>query len=131
MSKTVNQPRYEYMPLDIELTPAAVSEWTKGRRDSLRSDGFALFRTIYWYLDEYSCVLIPRNRQWFQAALPKIREVWDTIVKERAGGYAHRAAKKRVLKNTIVTADTSGNSYSIENLNFNKSVCLVKLGREP
>jgi putative phage-type endonuclease len=126
-SKSANEPHYEYMPLDIELSPDAVSEWTKGRRDSLRVGGFALFCTIYWYLDEYSCVMIPRNRPWFEAGLPKIREVWETIVKERTGGYEHRAAKKRALKNTIVTANTSGNSYSIENLAFNKSVCLVKL----
>jgi len=126
-SSTVNQPRYVYMPFDIEMNAAAIQQWIQATREECKPRGLVLFHTIYWYLDEYSCVLIPRNRPWFEAALPKIQAVWNTILKERAEGYEHRAAKKRAPKNTIVTADASGNSYSIENLNINKSVCLVKL----
>jgi len=124
-SSTVNQPHYKYMP--FHLTWPEQQDWIRETRESCKVEGFVLLRTLYWYLDELSCVLIPRNRVWFNAALPKIKSVWDTIVKERAEGYEHRATKKRVLKNTIVTVDTSSNSYTIDNLNFTKSVCLVKL----
>ena len=124
-SSTVNQPHYKYVPLHLSRTEQNV--WIQETRDSCKVNGLVLFRTLYWYLDEYSCVLVPRNRFWFEAALPKIKSVWDTIVKERTDGYEHRAPKKKALKNTIVTADTSGNTYQIENLNFNKSICLVKL----
>jgi len=124
-SSTVNQPRYKYMPLHLDETEQ--HEWIRETRDLCKTSGLVLFHTLYWYLDEYSCVLIPRNRSWFKAALPKIQSVWDTIVKERVEGYEHRAPKKKALKNTIVTSDTSGNTYQIENLNFNKSICLVKL----
>ena len=124
-SSTVNQPHYKYMPLHLSLIEQ--KDWIQSMRESCKEDGLVLFRTLYWYLDEYSCVLIPRNRFWFNAALPKIQSIWQTIVKERAEGYEHRAPKKKVLKNTIVTADSSGNTYQIENLNFNKSICLVKL----
>jgi putative phage-type endonuclease len=126
-SSTVNQPRYQYMPLNIEKSRSAIQEWIQNMRNECKPKGLVLFHTLYWYLDEYSCVLIPRNRAWFEAALPKIKAVWNTIIKERVEGYEHRAAKKRVLKNTIVTSDMSGNTYQIENLNLNKSVCLVKL----
>ena len=124
-SSTVNQPHYKYVPLHLDRTEQ--SDWIQKTRDSCKVDGLVLFRTLYWYLDEYSCVLVPRNRFWFEMALPKIKTVWDTIVKERTDGYEHRAPKKKALKNTIVTADMSGNTYQIENLNFNKSICLVKL----
>jgi putative phage-type endonuclease len=126
-SSTVNQPHYIYMPLSIEKNPTAINDWIQQTREDSKRNGLVLFHSLYWYLDEYSCVLIPRNRLWFEAALPKIKTVWDTIVKERVDGYDHRATKKKILKNTIVTADTSMDTYQIENLNFNKSVCLVKL----
>jgi len=126
-SSTVNQPHYKYMPLSTEKTVDGINAWIQETRESCKGEGLVLFHTLYWYLDEYSCVLVPRNRLWFETALPKIRGVWNTIMKERAEGYEHRAAKKRVLKNTIVTADTNGNTYQIENLNMNKSVCLIKL----
>ena len=62
-------------------------------------------KNIYWSLEEYSCVLVPRNRNWFQDALPDLRKVWETILYEREHGYIHRKAKKRVKvqkKNNIV-----------------------------
>ena len=48
---------------------------------------------IYWRLEDYSCVLVPRNRKWFNAIYPELKEIWDTIVKERISGYSHRKPK--------------------------------------
>ena len=45
---------------------------------------------IYWYLEDISIVLVTRNRKWYNKALPKLIETWDTIVKERKEGYEHR-----------------------------------------
>jgi putative phage-type endonuclease len=121
-SPTINYPHYKYMPLDTEI-----DDWVDKTRQEANLSGLKLFNILYWYLDEYSCVLIPRNRQWFTAALPKISDVWETIVKERKEGYEHRSTKKKILTNTIVTADTSGNTYNINNLNLTRSICLIKL----
>ena len=129
-----NQPNYVYMPLSIEKTEDAIQEWISIVREGIKND-FTLYSTIYWYLDEYSCVLIPRNRQWFSAALPKIREIWDTILKERVDGYEHRAAKKQtpkqkpVLTNNLVTVENNleSNTQIIHNMPTKKPVCLVKL----
>jgi hypothetical protein len=126
-SSTVNQPRYLYMPLDVGNERSDIDAWIKKVREESKREGLVLFNVLYWYLDEYSCVLIPRNHAWFQSALPKIDEVWQTIVKEREEGYEHRATKKKLLKNVIVTSDPDSNTYHIENLNTNRSVCLVKL----
>ena len=129
-----NQPKYVYMPLTIEKTKDAIQEWISTVRESMKND-FTLYSTIYWYLDEYSCVLIPRNRQWFAAALPKIREIWDTILKERVDGYEHRIAKKQTPKqkiavmNNLVTVENNleSNTQIIHNMPTKKPVCLVKL----
>lgn len=58
----------------------------------------ALYKTTYWYLDEFSCVYVPRNRKWFGSILPQLETTWNTIVAERETGYEHRASKKRATK---------------------------------
>jgi len=37
----------------------------------------------YWYLDEWSCVLVPRNRGWFNSIFPTLLNAWDCIIEER------------------------------------------------
>jgi hypothetical protein len=61
-----------------------------------------LFKTHYWYLDEICMTTVLRNDAWFRAALPQIRELWETVLRERETGYEHRAPKKRVPTETIV-----------------------------
>uniref|UniRef100_A0A6C0HU78 YqaJ viral recombinase domain-containing protein n=1 Tax=viral metagenome TaxID=1070528 RepID=A0A6C0HU78_9ZZZZ len=129
-SESVNIPKYKYMPLSVELNEEEIYNWISQTRESVREEGLVLFNTLYWYLEEYSCVLIPRNKPWFEAVFPMIRETWDIILKERVEGFEHRSPKKKEKKivNTIVTSDVSGNSYTIENLNMDRTFCLVKLG---
>jgi putative phage-type endonuclease len=117
-------PIYKYMPLDIELEKELIDEWIIETREQCRDEGMLLFTTIYWYLQEYSCVLIQRNRQWFSSAVPKIEEIWRIIEKERVEGYEHRAVKKKI--SVSMNTDTS-NSYMIKNMPLQNSICLVKL----
>lgn len=56
---------------------------------------------IYWYLDQASCVLIERNRLWFQSVVHEFEELWNTIEKERIEGYDHRKPVKREKKQKI------------------------------
>jgi hypothetical protein len=82
-------------------------------------------------LDEISCVLIQRNRDWFQSVLPKIRGTWETILKERVDGYEHRAAtrRKRAGSDTAITVIKSDelSSQQIRNMPLTNSICLIKL----
>jgi len=128
-SITVNIPKYKYMPLSIECKETEINNWIATTKEESKKEGLVLFSTLYWYLEEYSCVLIPRNKPWFHSVFPIIRETWDIILKERIEGFEHRSPKKKEKKiaNTIVTSDISCNSYTIENLNMNHSICLVKL----
>ena len=66
--------------------------------DQPKSTNQVLYKTTYWYLDELSCVYVPRNRKWFQSVLPQLETTWNTIVAERQSGYEHRASKKRAQK---------------------------------
>lgn len=120
-------PNYIYMPFSVDLTKESVDAWIEETRTKMRRS-WSLYSTLYWYLDEYSCVLVERNRQWFQAARGPIEETWATILKERASGYEHRAAKKKVVKLEVVSGVNGDESRVIRNLPLVGGVCLVKLG---
>ena len=126
LTGAIDTPHYEYMPLDIPITKDAVDTWIAETRLRLRRE-WSLYQTIYWYLDDYSCVTVPRNREWFAAALPKIQETWDIIERERVEGYEHRAAKKRILKTEVIHGTDASGSQFIKNMPLTNSVCLVKL----
>jgi len=117
-------PIYKYMPLEVSLDKETIDGFVVAMREECRQEGLVLFNTLYWYLQEYSCVLIERNRQWFARAAPKIEEIWRIIEKERVEGYEHRSVKKKV----VVSLNTDlSNSYIINNMPPQNSICLVKL----
>jgi len=118
-------PHYKYMPVEGIVDQETIDDWILTQRNESKNEGLVLFNTIYWYLEEYSCVLIERNREWFQAAVPKIEELWSIIEKERVEGYEHRSSKKKISV-TMNTSDLS-NSYVIKNMPLQNSICLVKL----
>jgi putative phage-type endonuclease len=121
---TSNVPKYVYMPLDTPIEKDVIDEWIKNQKEILK-ETHALFTVIYWYLDEYSCILVKRNRKWFEAAVPKIQEAWNTIEKERVTGYEHRATKKK--RNEVVVETNADNNKVIKNLQVNNGICLIKL----
>lgn len=84
---------YEYAP--IGATPYEFDKWEVEIFAKHERLGSIWVRTIYWYLDEYSCVLVRRNRLWFEEAVKVLARVWDMIEEERETGYEHRAPVKR------------------------------------
>ena len=98
-NNTVAEDKYEYMPPTIQPTVenrVQVNSWIQRKKRELFSQGYHLYGQQYWYLDEFSCLLVRRNRQWFEAAISKIESIWNTIQEEKVGGYSHRAPQKKV-----------------------------------
>jgi hypothetical protein len=128
---SLNTPVYKYMPIDVSCDKETIDLWiqtTKAERPDL-----VLFAVNYWYLDEISCVLIQRNKEWFSAALPIIRETWNTIERERVNGYEHRGSKKRVIKSDLIVKVEKSEectSQTIKNMPLTNSICLIKLEHE-
>jgi putative phage-type endonuclease len=123
-----NAPVYIYLEIDAPLTKEAINEWRQQQKELQKMNGLVLFDTQYWYLEEFSCVYIPRNKKWFEEAIPKIEKIWNIILKERLYGYEHRAPKKRLIKNQIdISINSDLNSYSVKNMPIMNTVCLIKL----
>jgi hypothetical protein len=96
---------YEYAP--IGATPYEYDRWEAEIFTKHERLGSIWVRTIYWYLDQYSCVLVRRNRLWFEEAVPILQQVWETIENERESGYEHRAPKRKTTTSASASTETT------------------------
>ena len=90
---------YVYAPLG--LTPDEFTEWEEEKMEEHKKNVW--IRNIYWRADIVSCVLVERNRKWFNDNIHELAEVWATIEKERQTGFSHRAPNKRFKKEEPAT----------------------------
>ena len=108
IEKDTRKPHYEYMPIhysDIDTQDAWVVNTIFEKE---QSGGYSWIRNIYWKLDQYSCVLVKRNRLWFTTyAAVQLERTWRIIETERVTGYAHRAPRKRAVAATNRTGDSA------------------------
>jgi hypothetical protein len=113
IEKDTRKPHYEYMPIhyrDIDTQDAWVVNTIFEKE---QSGGYSWIRNIYWKLDQYSCVLVKRNRLWFTTyAAVQLERVWRIIETERVTGYAHRAPRKRAATTTNRAGDDSADGYT-------------------
>lgn len=97
------RPIYEYAPIGISS-----EDYEKWEADIMKEhSNDSWIHNIYWKLDELSCVLVTRNTHWFEAMIPQMQQLWDTVLKERVTGYEHRAPKKRVKQDATTTVQPS------------------------
>ena len=96
------KPHYEYAPFNC--TKKEYEKWEEEMHK--KNENLTWVKNIYWRLDEISCVLVLRNKEWFQAAITEIGDIWDIIEKERVEGYEHRAPKKNNRKSKAKKQET-------------------------
>lgn len=90
-------PKYIYPPTNLNFEELELWEQTQ-----LENTDLMWIRNVYWKLEILSCVLVCRNKQWFNEAVKKIGELWSIIETERVSGYQHRAPNKRAKSEPIV-----------------------------
>lgn len=91
------KPNYIYKPLDMD-SDEFENTWEKEQMENCCAQGMTWIKNIYWRLEEVSCVLVLRNRKWFQDNIQTLADAWETILKERQTGCEHRAPNKRSKK---------------------------------
>jgi putative phage-type endonuclease len=101
---TDSAPHYVYMPLSIPLNKASINAWIQSQKELLQ-DSHILFRKLFWYCETYSCVLVKRNRIWFDMALPYFKDIWDRILQKREEPVELSQSKKWVVKKCMITVD--------------------------
>lgn len=124
------KPIYKYSPINIGKTKEEVERWIESIKYELR-ENYILYTKSFWYLDQLSCVLVIRNRIWFDAAIPKIKNTWEIIQNEiKTGDWVNRISAKK--KENMEKLSNSSQQNTENELVFNfskipKNICLIKL----
>jgi len=80
---------YEYSNLfqnsEQELQDFTNETYNKYELDhnTLQNENYKWYKTVYWKLHTFSCVLVPRNKEWFNLKYPKMEEFWNLIEQEK------------------------------------------------
>ena len=108
---------YEYPPFnEFEVNTKEYYNWMEETKKNNSSKTY--IKNIYWKLEIISCVLVLRNKLWFNNIYPYIDIFWKNLIEERESGlYKERISKKRKMK------------YEDEKLrgDFPNSGCLINL----
>jgi len=122
-----NETIYKYLPLNTVINEENIAKWKNDTIEEMNDH--ILIKENYWYLDEFSCVVVKRNKKWFEAAVPIILEIWNIILKERKEGFEHRAPKRRLKPTEVYISNNNENTetHIIHNLEFNNNINLIKL----
>jgi len=112
-----SRPFYLYKPLDI-VKIDDILQWEEDMIEMYQSPehNMTYIKSNYWKLEKLSCVLVLRNKDWFENNISALENVWNIIEKERITGYDHRAPNRRnkINKTNNNDNDTGG-------------ICLIKL----
>lgn len=114
------KPFYMYRPLDL-IHPHDIEQWNDNVLEYYQYKPefkYTYMKTIYWKLDIISCVLVCRNRKWFESNIPELSDIWSIIEKERVTGYEHRAPNRKQKKDININTNTQSNGGCL--LQFNK-----------
>tara|TARA_B100000035_G_scaffold314578_1_gene331309 strand:+ start:243 stop:1730 length:1488 start_codon:yes stop_codon:yes gene_type:complete len=91
-------PKYFYP--EFQLKQESFNEWSSKILEE--NQHLQFIKTVYWKLDIFSCILVLRNKKWFNKSISKIEDLWKKVIYEREHGHQHRAPIKRERKPSIV-----------------------------
>jgi len=109
------RPIYIYKPLNMEQKDYI--SWETQHMIDQEKNGNTWIKNIYWKLEEISCVLVLRNKKWFNDNVYQLQNIWNIIVKERISGFEHRKPNKRIKKTDLSN-----------NLDLNE--CMINIDKE-
>ena len=93
-----NGPYYVYAPFMVNnLESEDYNIWLKEEQEKNKDKEFIDF--IYWKIEKISCILVMRNKFWFDSVVNDIEYFWKVIEKERSdNSYKERIKNKRKLE---------------------------------
>jgi putative phage-type endonuclease len=109
------KPFYAYKPLNI-VSRSDIELWEQETMEKHKN--LVWIQNIYWRLDVFSCILVKRDKVWFESHIEHLEKVWKIIEEERVTGFSHRAPNKRIIKASIIQ-------------NASVGTCLLKIIKKP
>ena len=98
--KEDNTPHYEYVPFNVvDFSSNEYKIWFENINNNNIKNNNIFDKFIYWRLDVISCILILRNKLWFNKIVPLIDNFWNNLLEEKhTEKYKDRIKKKRKLE---------------------------------
>ena len=112
-------PTYIYKPLDMNKTEFDVFE-----NKQMEAYELTWIKNIYWKLKTHSCVLVKRNRRWFQDNVSEIEDLWNIIKRERVQDFSHRAPNKRKTAMSDTSLALTSDNKCLISINGGKTTIL-------
>jgi len=86
-----------YVYSDMNMSYQEFDIWSNAKIEEIlkENEHYIWIKQIYWKLNEISCVLVKRNKFWFENMIPIMSHFWEIIKKERIDGFEHRKPKSR------------------------------------
>lgn len=109
------EPLYQYPPT-FSMNETEWEQWEEETVQSLNHQGWKWCHTIYWRLDQASCVLVERNPYWYQSVRNQFKEAWKSIEQERITGYEYRCPPSKPKKKKRVESTGCVLSINTDNL---------------
>ncbi len=120
------KPFYVYKPLNI-MNQVDIDLWMENTMELYQGKNKYWIKNIYWKLEKLSCVLVLRNKEWFNNNVAQLENVWNMIKHDRIHGSEHRAPAKRVSKPYVSDlASPSGCLLNIIKINTEKLIEIPK-----
>ena len=125
LEEDTNNIIHKYCPLG--LNEFEIKNWIDNEFDDIISkDNITFLNLTWWKLVKYSCILIKRDKVWFEKAKPLISEFWDRVLYHRENGCDTILPKKKIKKVNeeskkclIIDSDDDDNNSEKSKLNFN------------
>ena len=115
-------PVYKYLLIGVDgiIYKSHVEEWLLNIKSEINREGYILTEERYWYLDEFSCILVLKNDIWCEKAIEKMKETWDVIRQNR---------ENSVMSNNIIILSETEEYKRVEKpvTKKTKYKCLIKL----
>jgi hypothetical protein len=90
--------QYKYCPIGDNI-----GEWLVELKEN---DGWEYIKHRYWWLDSFSCVLVPRNHKWFELNVGEFERIWAEIEKNKETGVKP-VKRVKVVKKDVCMIDMS------------------------
>ena len=117
-----NPHKYEYCPLDIATNKELFGKWEEEKMEENKDKLW--IKNCYWRADIVSCVLVERNRRWFEDNIAELEYVWRIVERERVTGYEHRAPNRRT------SSFSNKSKKNVTGSPLQNSGCLLKINKE-
>ena len=121
-------PCYEYMPFHINTYEKYV-RWEIDTIRRMEQESKTWIQNCFWRLEEFSCVLVERNRVWFENNVAELAALWDIVLEERVtGNYIHRCPNPK--RTTEASASASGKQRAYSDSMVLNNTCYLSWNKD-